>query len=95
LVCEEKNYEVEVINNLLVPQINKMILVKKPPIVVEKTRMYCTNCHRKTHNVETCKIKRKEDHVPIVSEVTIQHIKIQRPMRYILFIFVVRWDTTP
>jgi hypothetical protein len=82
LVCEERIYEVEVISNLLVPQISKTILVKKLQIVIEKTRMYCINCHRKTHNVETCKIKRKEDHVPIVSKVTTQHIKVQRLVRY-------------
>jgi len=34
------------------------------------------------HNVETYKVKRKEDLVPIVFEVTIQQIKIQRPMTY-------------
>jgi hypothetical protein len=28
------------------------------------------------HNVETYRIKRKEDHVPIISKVIIQHIKI-------------------
>jgi hypothetical protein len=40
------------------------------------------NYHRKNHNVETYRIKRKENHVPIVSEVAIQHIKIQRLVRY-------------
>jgi hypothetical protein len=33
------------------------------------------------HNVETCRVKRKENHVPIVSG-TIQEIKIQRLVRY-------------
>jgi hypothetical protein len=40
--------------------------------------MYYTNCHRTNHNVETCKVKRKEDHVPIVFEVTTQQIKVQK-----------------
>jgi hypothetical protein len=44
--------------------------------------MYCTNCHRTNHNVETCRVKRKEDFVLAISEVITQHIKIQRPMRY-------------
>ncbi len=34
------------------------------------------------HNVETYKVKRREDLVPIVFEVIIQQIKIQRPMTY-------------
>jgi len=34
--------------------------------------MYYTNCHRTNHNVETCKVKRKEDLVYVVSEVIIQ-----------------------
>jgi hypothetical protein len=34
--------------------------------------MYCTNCHRINHNVETYIIKRKEDHVPAVYEVDTQ-----------------------
>jgi hypothetical protein len=44
--------------------------------------MYCTNCHKTNYNVENYRIKRKEDHVPIVYEVTTQHIKIQKPVRY-------------
>jgi len=38
--------------------------------------MYCTLCHMTNHNVETYKIKRKEDHVHVVSEVTIHQIKV-------------------
>jgi hypothetical protein len=37
LVCEEEIFEVETINNLLIPQNNKTILVQKPQIVTEKT----------------------------------------------------------
>ncbi len=33
------------------------------------------------HNVETCRVKRKEDLVSIVFEVTTQHIKVQRSVR--------------
>jgi hypothetical protein len=44
--------------------------------------MYYTNCHRTNHNVETYKVKRKEDLAPTVSEVINQHIKVQKPMRY-------------
>jgi len=73
---------VKVISNLLVPQISKTVIAKKPQIFIEKTRMHCTNCHKKNHNVETCKIKRKENHVPIVFEVIIQQIKVQRLVRY-------------
>jgi hypothetical protein len=51
-------------------------------MIIEKTRMYCTNCHKTNHNVETCRVKRKEDFVLAVFEVIIQHIKVKRPMRY-------------
>jgi ribosomal protein L44E len=43
---------------------------QKPQTVPKKIGMYCTNCHTKNHNIETCRIKRKEDLVPIVFEVT-------------------------
>jgi len=44
--------------------------------------MYYTNYHRTNHNVETYRVKRKEVYVPIVSKVTIQHINVQKFMRY-------------
>jgi hypothetical protein len=44
--------------------------------------MYYTNYHMTNHNVETYRVKRKEDFVPVVSEVITQHIKVQRPVRY-------------
>jgi hypothetical protein len=44
--------------------------------------MYCINYHKTNHNVETYKVKRKEDPIPIVFKVTTQQIKVQRPMRY-------------
>jgi hypothetical protein len=44
--------------------------------------MYYINYHRKNHNVETCRVKIKEDLVPIVSEVIIQQIKVQRHVKY-------------
>jgi len=44
--------------------------------------MYCTNYHKTNHNVETCKVKRKENHVLAIYEVTTQHIKVQRHVRY-------------
>jgi hypothetical protein len=44
--------------------------------------MYYTNYYKTNHNVETYKVKIKEYLVLIVFEVTIQQIKIQRPMRY-------------
>jgi len=35
-----------------------------------------------SQDVETYRVKKKENHVPVVSEVTIQQIKVQRPVRY-------------
>jgi hypothetical protein len=43
--------------------------------------MYYTNYHMTYHNVETYIVKRKENFVPIVFEVTTQQIKVQKPMR--------------
>jgi len=74
LVCEEGISEVGDISNLLIPQTNKTTLIQKPRTVIEKIKMYCTNYHMTNHNVETCRVKRKEDFVPIVFEVTTQHI---------------------
>jgi hypothetical protein len=44
--------------------------------------MYCTNCHRTNHNVETCRVKRKKNHVHATSEVTTQDNKVWRLVRY-------------
>jgi hypothetical protein len=44
--------------------------------------MYCTNYHGTNHNVETYRVKRKEDPIPIVFEVTTQQIKVEKPMKY-------------
>ncbi len=82
MICEEGIFKVEAINNLLVPQNNKTILVQKPQTVLEKIGMYCVNYHRKNHNVETYRVKIKEDLVLIISEVNTQQIKVHRPMRY-------------
>jgi len=82
LFCEEGIFEVEAISNLSIPQNSKIVLIQKPSIVPEKTRMYYTNCHRTNHNVETYRIKRKEDLVHVVSEITTQQLKVQRLVRY-------------
>jgi hypothetical protein len=82
MVCEEGIFEVEAISNLLVPQSSKTIFAQQPQIVPKKTWTYCTNCHKTNHNVETYKVKRKEDLALTISEDIIQHIKVQRPMRY-------------
>jgi hypothetical protein len=38
--------------------------------------MYYINCDSTNQNVETYRVKRKEDLVPTISEVTIQQIKV-------------------
>ncbi len=70
--CEEGIFEVKAISNMLVPQSSKTIVTQKPQAVPEKTRMYYTNCHRTNHNVETYRIKRNENLVHVVFEVTTQ-----------------------
>jgi hypothetical protein len=72
LVCEKGSYEVEAINNLLIPHNSNTILAQKLQTATKKTGMYCTNYHRTNHNVETYTVKRKENFIPIVSEVTTQ-----------------------
>jgi hypothetical protein len=78
LVCEEGIFEVKIINNLSVPQSSKAILVQKPQTITKKIGMYCTNCRKTNHNVETCRIKRMENHVLVVLEVITQYIKVHR-----------------
>jgi hypothetical protein len=70
------NFEVEAINNLLIPHNSKIILAQKPQTILEKIRMYYTNCHRTNHNVENYNVKRKEDFVLPIFEVTTQQIKV-------------------
>jgi hypothetical protein len=69
LVCEEGIFEVEAISNMLAPQNNKIVLAQNPQTIPKKIRMYCTN-----HNVETCRVKRNEDHVLAIFKVIIQPI---------------------
>ncbi len=76
MVCEEGIYEVEAISNLLIPQSSKTISIQKPYTIIKKTWMYCTNCHKTNHNVETYKVKRKENFVLTVCEVITQQIKV-------------------
>jgi len=88
LVYEEGFYEVEAINNLLVPHNIKIILcgtnklIQKSQKIIGKIGLYCTNYHKTNHNVENYRFKRKEDFVPVVSDVTTHQIKIQRLVRY-------------
>jgi hypothetical protein len=70
LVCENGIYEVKAISDLSIPQNSKSILIQKPQIVLKKTWMYYTNYHKTSHNVETCRTKRKEESVIVVSKVT-------------------------
>jgi hypothetical protein len=76
LVCEERIFYIKTINNMSIPYNGKIILVQKPQIVLEKIGMYCLNCQKTNHNVETRRIKRKEYPVPVLSWVIIQQIKI-------------------
>ncbi len=73
MVCEGI-FEVKVISDLLIPQNSKTILAQKPQIVLKKTWMYYTNCHKTNHNVETHRIKRKEESILVISKVAAQHI---------------------
>ncbi len=70
LVCVEGIFKVEAISNLLIPHNSKTILVQKPQTITEKIGMYCINCHRTNHNVETCRVKRKEDLVLAIFNIT-------------------------
>ncbi len=82
MVYEKGIFKVEAINNLLIPHNSKTISIYKPQIIMEKTRMYYTNCHKANHNDETCRVKRKERSIPTFFEVTTQQIKVQRLVKY-------------
>jgi len=71
LVFEEGIYEIEAINNMLVSQSNKKISIQKHQKILKKIGKYYTNYHKTNHNVETYRVKRKEDHVHAIFEVTI------------------------
>jgi hypothetical protein len=76
LDCEEGISKVEATSNLSIPQSSKTISTHKFQTIIEKTIMYYTISHKANHNVETCRVKRKEDPIPIVFEVTTQQIKV-------------------
>jgi predicted metal-binding protein len=42
----------------------------------------CTNYHMTNHNVETCRVKRKEDSILTIFKITIQQIKVHRLVKY-------------
>ncbi len=44
--------------------------------------MHYIYCHRTNHTIENYKVKRKEDFVPTIFEVTTQQIKVQKPVKY-------------
>jgi hypothetical protein len=67
---------------MLLPQSNKIILAQIPQTFIDKTIMYCTNCHRINYNVENCRVKRKEDFVLTISKVITQQIKVHRLVKY-------------
>jgi hypothetical protein len=81
------NSEVEAINNLLIPHNSKIILAQKLQTRLEKIRMYYTNCRKTNHNVEKYSVKRKEDYVFLIFEVTTQQIKVWRLVRYSCHIY--------
>jgi hypothetical protein len=75
LVCEEGIFEIEAINNMLVPHTNKTMLAQNLQTILEKTRMYCTICHKTNDIVETCRVERKEDLIPTIFKTITQKIK--------------------
>jgi len=63
---------IEAQSALLVPHISKYAITMKPQTKTWKTGKHYTNCGQDDHNMETCRVNKKE--VPIVStkETTIQ-----------------------
>ncbi len=76
MVCEKGIYDVETISNMLVPQSSETLLIHKLQTIPKKTWMFHTNYHMMNHNVETCKVKRKEDLALVIFEVITQQIKV-------------------
>jgi hypothetical protein len=63
---------IETQSALLVPYISKYAITTKPQTKTWKTGKHYTNCGQDDHNMETCRVNKKE--VPIVEtkEATIQ-----------------------
>jgi hypothetical protein len=51
--------------------------------------MYYKNCHKINHNVETIRVKRKEDPIPSVSKVATQQIEVYKTMRFHVIFMVI------
>jgi hypothetical protein len=65
-------------NALLVPQIFYFAKMTKPQVELGKTSKHCTNYGRDNHNVETCRIKKKEEPIVVVIEATNQLRRVKR-----------------
>jgi hypothetical protein len=74
---------VEIQNALLVLQISKSATMMKPQMEPKKNGKHCTNCGQDNHNVETCRIKKKEE--PLLQQQRLP-INIKR-VRKILHMF--------
>ncbi len=71
-IGEEGIFEVGTMNYLLVPHNSKTILVQNLQSITKKIGMYCINYHMTNHNVETCRVKRKEESILVVSKLITQ-----------------------
>jgi hypothetical protein len=82
LVCEEGIFQIEAISNMLIPQSSSTISIQNLQTILEKIGMYYTNYHMTNHNVETYRVKRKENPILVVYKVITRQIKLQKPMKY-------------
>ncbi len=75
MVFEKGIFEVKVVSNMLILESSRRILTQKPHIITKKTRMYHTNWHKTNHNVETYRVKRKEEPILTVFKVLLNMLK--------------------
>ncbi len=72
MLCEEWITPIETQNALLVPQNSKSTTMMKPQMEPKKNGKHCRNCGWNSHNVEICRVKKKEKPIIATTKATNQ-----------------------
>jgi len=67
MLCEGGMTSAKAQSALLVPQNSKSTITMKPQMKTRKTSKHCTNYGWNKHNVEMCKVKKKEEPIVITT----------------------------
>lgn len=98
MLCEGGITSAKTQNALLVSQNSKSTITMKPQTKTRKIGKHCTNYGWIKHDVEMCKVKKKEEPIVITIEVTDQFHKGHNNNSYAYHICVsigIRWRTVP